>query len=96
LRRTVGAGGFKSIVEFSEEEILKSGTPSKFTTLVGADATAVLVSMVVEEFHHFVERRVFGGREEGPDVSGGLVDDQKVTGITIVRPDHSISAFVWT
>ncbi len=73
-----------SSVELSEEEILKSGTPSKFTTLVGADATAVLVSMLVEEFRHYVERRVFGGSEEDPDISGGLVDDQEVTGITIV------------
>jgi len=71
-------------VALSEEEILKSDTPSKFTTLVGADATAVLVPMVVEEFHHYVERRVFGGHEEDPDISGGLVDDQEVTGITIV------------
>jgi hypothetical protein len=62
-------------VELLEEEILKSGTPSKFTTLVGADATAILVSMVVEEFHHNVERRGFGGREEDPDISGGLVND---------------------
>jgi len=74
LRRTVGAGGFKGVVELSEEEILKSGTPSKFTTLVGADTTTVLMSMLVEEFCYYVERRVFGGREEDPDVSGGLVD----------------------
>jgi len=40
--------------------------------------------MVVEEFHHYVKRRVFGGREEDPDISEGLVDDQEVNGITIV------------
>jgi hypothetical protein len=85
----------EGVVELSEEEILESDTPSKFTTLVGADATAVLVPMVVEEFRDYVKRWVFGSREEDPDISGGLVDDQEVTGITIVRPDHSISAFVW-
>jgi len=95
LRRTVGACGFEGVVELSEEEILKSDTPSKFTTLVGADATAVLVPMVVEEFRDYVERWVFGSREEDPDISGGLVNDQEVTGITIVRPDHLIRAFVW-
>ncbi len=71
-------------MELSEEEILKSDAPSKFATLVGADATAILVSMLVEEFRDYVERRVFGGREEDPYISGGLVDDQEVTGITIV------------
>ncbi len=28
LRGTVGAGGFKGVVELSEEEVLKGGTPS--------------------------------------------------------------------
>jgi hypothetical protein len=59
LRRTVGASGFEGVVELSEEEILKSGTPSKFTTLVGADATSVLMSVLVEEFRDYVKRRVF-------------------------------------
>ena len=57
------------------EPLTKVPAFRKFTTLVGADATAVLVSMLGEEFCHYVERRVFGGREEDPYVSGGLVDD---------------------
>jgi hypothetical protein len=51
--------------------------------------------MLVEEFRDYVERRVFGGREEDPDVTGGLVNDQEVTGITVIRPDHPIGAVVW-
>jgi hypothetical protein len=43
----VGAGGFKCVVEFSKEEILKVKATCKFASLVHTDATSVFVAMMM-------------------------------------------------
>ena len=50
LRRTVCTDGFKGEMEGSNKEILKSQGTSKFTTLIGADATTILVAVMPKKF----------------------------------------------
>ena len=59
LGRAVSTGGFKGVMEFPKEEILKVDGTSKFATLIGTDAATFLVTMVVEKLGNDIQWWVF-------------------------------------
>ena len=84
LRRTVHTGGFEGVMEGSKEEILKSYRTSKFTTLVRAYATTVLVAVMPKKFQDNIKWRFLCGHEEDPDILQCLVDYQEVGSKAII------------
>ena len=92
LRRTVHTGGFEGVMKIPKEEILKGNGASKFTTLVCAYATTVLMAVMLKEFRDNVQRRFLCGREEDPCISGCLINDEEVGSKAIIQPDNSSCA----
>ncbi len=90
LGRAVGAGGFDGVVEVAEEKITETGAPSKFATLIGADAAATGVAMLCQKIPDDVKRRLFGGGEEDPAKARGHVDQEEVGRVTIIRTNDTI------
>ncbi len=89
LGRAVGAGGFDGVVEVAEEKIGETGAPSKFATLIGADAAAIGMAMLCQKCPDDVKRRLFGG-EKDPAETRGLVDHEVVGRVTIIRMNNMI------
>ena len=66
LGRAVGAGGFDGVVEVAEEKIAETGAPSKFATLIGADAAATGMAMLCQKCPDDVKRRLLAVRKIQP------------------------------
>ncbi len=69
LRWTVRTCGFECVMIFPQEKVLKSNGTCKFTALVRADATTIVVAMMPKKFRDDVQRRFLGGSEEDPNIS---------------------------
>jgi hypothetical protein len=95
LGRAVGAGGFDGVVEVAKEKITETGAPSKFATLIGADAAATGVAMLCQKCPDDVKRRLFGGGEKDPAKMQGLVDHKEVGRATIIRTNDTIFHLIW-
>jgi len=53
---------------FPQEKVLKSNGTCKFTALVRADATTIVMAMMPKKFQDDVQRRFLGGSEEDPNI----------------------------
>jgi hypothetical protein len=62
-------------VKFPKDKVLELKGAGKLAALVGTDATAVFVAMVVEELADDIQQGFLGGREKDPDVSSGFIND---------------------
>jgi hypothetical protein len=71
-------------VEFPEDKVLKVKGTGKLTALVGTDATAVFVAMVVEEFRHDSNRGFFRVCKKYPYIASSLIDNKEVAREPIV------------
>jgi hypothetical protein len=88
--RTVGAGGFNGVIEFTEEKISKCGALRKFAALIRTYTAAVDMSVLGQECSDDVDWRLFGGGKEYPSHARCLINHKEIGAITVVRPNNAI------
>ena len=62
-------------MKFLKDEVLELKGAGKLAALVGTDATAVFVAIVVEELADDIQRRFLGGCEKDPDILSGFINN---------------------
>ncbi len=65
----------QGVVVVTKDRLLECAVPCKFSPLIGVDASAAHLSVLLEEFWDYIQRWVFRTGQENPDILRCLINN---------------------